>query len=260
MGDAEQSELEAKRQQLFIELRRTGDRAIRNELVDSYVGLAEFFATRYQRRVGDADDLSQVARVALVNAVDRFDPSFGVKFSTFAGRTIDGELKNYLRDRTWSVRVPRSLLELAVEVRSVSDTLTNELGRPPTVDELAARADVEPDLVIQALDAQRARQAESIDQPAGWGDGPSVSEATNPQPLASTLGGPDTGLDQAVSRLTARSLLDTLDERERSIVELRFFDGLNQRDIAERLGISQMHVSRLLRRALDQLRHRHDTA
>lgn len=237
---------EARRQELFAELIETGSTAARNELVESYAPLAECFANRYRRKTDDHEDLSQVAHLALVKAVDRFDPSFGVNFSTFAGRTIDGELKRYFRDRTWSVRVPRTLQEMAVEIRDLTETLTAENGRSPTVPELAERAGYDIDVIVQALDVQTARWAKSIDAPTNEG-----SEAAT---VGASIGEVDQRLDKAELRLTMQSLLDELDERDREIVELRFFGELTQQEIADRLGISQMHVSRLLRSAVGKLR------
>lgn len=239
---------EARRLQLFEELAETGSIEVRNELVESYAPLAEFFANRYRRRSGDDEDIRQVAQLALVKAVDRFDPSLGVQFSTFAGKTIDGELKRYFRDRTWSVRVPRSLQETAVEIRRLADEMATEHGRPPTVPELAERSGHDVDVVLRALDVQSARTAGSIDQPIG---GSSDEGAAS---VAATLGGEDDNFDRTEIKLSMRRLLENLDERDRQIVEMRFYEELTQQEIADRMGISQMHVSRLLRAALAQLR------
>lgn len=237
---------DARRNALFGELRATGSERVRNELVESYAPLAEFFAKRYRNRGAEDDDLRQVAKLALVKAVDRFDPEFGVQFSTFAGRTIDGELKRHFRDKTWSVRVPRGLQELSLEVRGVVDRLSTELGRPPTVPELVDATGFETDDVIAALDVQTAYRARSLDRPAG-------SEEDGAS-LGASLGGQDHGFEQTEVAIAVRSLLDTLPDRERRILELRFFEEMSQSDIAEVVGISQMHVSRLIRRSLEQLK------
>ncbi len=241
-------EREAERERLFLELQETGSQAIRNELVESYAPLVVYFAKRYSNRGVSDEDLRQTAQLACVKAVDRFDPSLGIKFSTFAGRTIEGELKRYFRDKTWSVRVPRSLQERSAEVRTAIDALSGDLGRPPSVQELAVRTGYTDDEILQALDVQMAYRASSIDVPTSGGDdGPGQS-------VAARLGEPDAGFHQLEVSMAVRSLIERLPEREREIIELRFFHGLKQQEIAERVGMSQMHVSRLLRRALDRMR------
>jgi RNA polymerase sigma-B factor len=236
---------EQRRQALFAELAETGSVDARNELVESFAPLAEYFANRYRRAGVDHEDVRQVAKLALVRAVDRFDPTVGVAFSTFAGRTIDGELKRHFRDRSWAVRVPRGLQEAALEVRRAADALSVEQGRPATVDDLVERTGLEPDIVLQALDVRKALSAQSIDQPGDPDDGRALSHV---------LGSTDASFDRVDSRLAIRRIIEELPERERTIIELRFYDELTQQEIADRLGISQMHVSRLLRRTLNSLR------
>jgi len=224
---------------LFEELARTGDGTVRNRIVESYAPLAVFFANRYRDRGVDLDDLLQVAQLALVQAVDRFDPTYANQFSTFAGRTIDGELKRWFRDRTWAVRVPRTLKDLSAEMRQLSERLSLELGRSPTVADLAAASGHDQDDILAALDAGRAYRAASLDGPA---------------PSSSAGGADDPHFERTEVRLAVESLLATLNPSDRRIVELRFFDELTQDEIAARLGVSQMQVSRLIRRALDHLR------
>ena len=208
--------------------------------------MAEYFANRYKRSGSDNDDLRQVAQLALLKAIDRFDLTQGAGFSTFAGRTIDGELKRYFRDKTWAVRVPRSLQEAGLAVRNAADELALEQGRPATVPELADRTGLETDVVVQALDVQSAVQAASIDKPAASdGEGHSVADL---------LGSVDANIERTDTSITIRSVLDRLPERERRIVELRFYGERTQQEIADEIGISQMHVSRLLRQALTMLR------
>lgn len=238
-----------RRAELFVELAETGSEAARTELIESFAPLAEFFANRYRNRGAEQEDLRQVAQLALVKAVDRFDLSFDVQFSTFAGRTIDGELKRYFRDRTWSVRVPRSLKEMSIEVRKVSDQLAAELDRSPSVAELAEATGFEQEQIIEALDVQTAYRATSIDKPTNSGDDGDLT-------LGATLASVEKGYEQTTLALAVESLLETLPERERTIVQLRFFEDLSQSQIAERVGVSQMHVSRLLRKSLEQLRER----
>ncbi len=237
---------QAERDRLFVELAETGSPAARAALVESFAPLAEYFAARYRDRGVEQEDLRQVAQLALVKAVDRFDPDLGVQFSTFAGRTIDGELKRHFRDRSWAVRVPRSLQELSREIRTLVDRLSTELGRAPTVNELAEASGHDHETILEALDVQRAHDASSLDRPASQ-DEPGLS-------LGESLGDIDERFERTEVALAVRSLLDRLDERERDILELRFFGEKSQSEIADALGISQMHVSRLLRRSLEQLR------
>ncbi|MEZ5244896.1 MAG: SigB/SigF/SigG family RNA polymerase sigma factor [Acidimicrobiales bacterium] len=219
----------------------------RNAIVESFVPLAEYFAARYRDRGAESADLRQVAMLALVKAVDRFDPSIGVQFSTFAGRTIDGELKRYFRDATWSVHVPRSLQERSLHVRAVVDELALRLGASPTVDQIAAETGLDTDAVLEALDVQRSYRASSIDSAAS-----SADEAPRATPPALTT--TDVDVDRFDTKMAISGLLETLPPREREILELRFAGSLTQSEIAERVGVSQMHVSRLIRRSLETLR------
>ncbi|MEX2625610.1 MAG: SigB/SigF/SigG family RNA polymerase sigma factor [Ilumatobacteraceae bacterium] len=231
---------------LFRRYRDTGSRALRNELVEQHMGLAAHIARRAGRGRSD-DDLRQVAMMGLIKSVDRFDPDRGVAFSAFAGRTIEGELKRYFRDRTWSVRVPRSAKELHLAVRRAIDDLGQTLGRSPTVAELAEHLDLERDDVVAGLAAGAAQTAGTLDTGAGDDDGGGTDRNL-------ALSTHDAGFDLAEHREVIRTVLDRLPDRERRIVELRFFDELSQSEIAERAGISQMHVSRLLHRSFEQMR------
>jgi len=187
-----------------------------------------------------------LARLGLIGAVERFDPSVGVRFETFAGRTIDGELKRHFRDRAWSVRVPRSQQDLGLAVRTAVDTLSKEHGRSPTLPELAEAVGAEVDEVLAAIEAAQAFRSDSIDAPA-------TGDASSPT-IGDRLGTFDLGPGALENREVVADLLAALPERERRIVELRFFGELNQREIAAEVGMSQMHVSRLLRQALASLR------
>lgn len=212
------------------------------------MGLAIHIAKRYNARAGRDDDIEQVAMVALVKAVDRFDPDVGVPFSSFAGRTIEGEIKRHFRDATWALKVPRGAKELHLAVRRANDQLSTKLGRSPSVDEVAAHLDIDRDDVITGLSAGAARSTGSID-PARPGDDDSID--------ADRIGATadvDAGYDDVDNRETIERLLGTLPEREREIVALRFYDELSQSEIAERVGVSQMHVSRLLKKAFERLR------
>lgn len=237
--DVERDELFAN----FLESRNTRDR---DYLLASYTPLAHFFAGRYSKRGVDLEDLRQVAQLGLVAALDRFDPSLGVKFSTFAGRTIDGELKRYFRDKTWAVRVPRSLKEISIEVRKVASELTAETGKSPTVPDLVEATGHTSDVIIEALNVQSTGyRADSLEAPLGSSDGLTIGDG-----LASSR----RDIETSDIQMAVQSMLGTLDERDRKILEMRFFDDRTQQEIADEVGLSQMHVSRILRDTLERLR------
>jgi RNA polymerase sigma-B factor len=233
-------------QQALERYARTRDPALRDELVERYRGLALYHARRFGDRGLEHEDLEQVAMIGLLNALDRFDPERGVSLSTFASRTIEGVLKRHFRDRGWAVRVPRGVRDLSVSVRRAASDLEIELGRSPRVEEIAERVSADTDAVLEALDAGGAFRTASLDAPDRSGE-----EREHP-----SLGEHDANLEQLTDSLLVRDLLAGLPERERTILELRFFDRLTQSEIGERVGISQMHVSRLLRRTLLELRER----
>jgi RNA polymerase sigma-B factor len=235
--------------QRFEEYARTGERELRDEIIASQVGLAEYLARRFKNRGEPVEDLVQVALLGLLKAVERFDPSRGLEFSTFATPTIVGELKRHFRDKGWAVRVPRRVQELHLRMGSVVNTLAQELGRSPTIPEVARQADVSVDEVLEAMEAGRAYRFSSID--AGGSD----DDERGPAP-ASQLGEDEPGLEEVEHRMLLSPLIASLPKREQMIIQLRFFRGMTQSEIAERLGISQMHVSRLLARSLAQLRER----
>jgi len=220
--------------------------ASRDQLVERHRGLAVSLAARFAGRGEDMDDLIQVALMALTNAVDRYDPERGTALTTFATATILGELKRHFRDRSWAVRPPRRIHELYLRVQPAIDELHQELGRSPTIAEVAARTGTTEELVVEALEAGSARSAASLD--AVGGDGDSYSS------LAAHLGRLDTAMVDIENRMAVAPLLERLSPRERQIVVFRFFDGMSQSEIATRVGLSQMHVSRLLTRALEKLR------
>jgi RNA polymerase sigma-B factor len=229
----------------FNEYRRTGDRALRNELVEEHMRLAEFLARRFAHRGEQPDDLRQVALVGLLKAVERFEPDRGLQFSSFATPTITGELKRYFRDRGWAVRVPRRVQELHLELDRTVNELSQELGRPPTPAEIAQRAGVLEEDVLESMEAGSLYRLASID--AGRAD-----DESSPSP-AQRLGEVDPELVAVDDRVAVSEMLAVLPEREQRIVCLRFFEGLTQSEIAEQIGISQMHVSRLLVRSLETL-------
>lgn len=223
---------------------RTRDRALRNEIVHAHRSLANHIAARYAGRGVPLDDLRQTAMLALVKAVERYEPERGVPFSSFAAQVIEGGLKEHFRDSAWAVHVPRRAKERNVALRRTEEELTQLLGRSPTVNELAAALAVSTDDVLQALSAASAFRAASIETPA-------VGTAVEHGVAAS-----EHGYEGVELRTLVASLLDSLDERERRIVELRFFEGKSQAEIGAIVGLSQMHVSRLLRRTLSRLRER----
>lgn len=221
----------------------------RRAIAERYDGLARRLASRYRGRGEPQDDLEQVARLGLVNAIERFDTEYGVTFATFATRTIVGELKRHLRDKTWSIRVPRSLQELWLEVSRAAEDLTKQLHRSPTIDEIAASIGSTREDVLEALDAGSAYTAGSLDAPIGRDDDGSAT-------LADVLGRVDDDIEQAGLWAAAAEHIRGLPEREQAILVLRFFEDKSQTEIADLMGISQMHVSRLLRRSLEHLREK----
>jgi RNA polymerase sigma-B factor len=230
----------------FVEFARTGDVELRDQLVAAHIGLAEYLARRFANRGEPLDDLVQVASLGLLKAVGRFDPERGVEFSTYATHTIVGELKRHFRDKGWAIRAPRRMQELYLRLGKVVATLGQELGRSPSIAELATEVEVSEEEVLEALEAGQAYRFASLDAPAaGDSDG---------ETLGSRLGVNDPALDDAERRATLSPLLSQLPPREQLILHLRFFEGLTQSEIATRLGISQMHVSRLLARSVAQLR------
>jgi RNA polymerase sigma-B factor len=230
----------------FEVYRRSRDRRLRDELVEEHAPLAQFLARRFANRGEPIDDLVQVALVGLLKAVERFDPGRGLQFSTFATPTILGELKRHFRDRGWAVRVPRRVQELHLQLGRVIATLGQEHGRSPTPREVAERAGVSEEEVLEAMEAGSLYRLVSLDGPATRDD-----EASE---LVAGLGEDDPEFEQIERRAELDVMLGVLPDRERRIVELRFFDGLTQSEIAERVGVSQMHVSRLLARSLEMLR------
>jgi len=239
----ERAELKRK----FVEFAETRDASVRDQLIEAHLGLAEYLARRFSNRGEPLDDLVQVASVGLVKAVDRFDPERAVEFSTYATHTIVGELKRHFRDKGWAVRAPRRMQELYLRLGKLVASLSQEIGRSPTIPELATEAGVTEEEVLEAMEAGQAYRFASLDAPAPGGDDDNES-------LGAHMGEDDPGLAGAEDRAALSPLIATLAPREQMILHLRFFEGLTQSEIAERLDISQMHVSRLLARSLAQLR------
>jgi RNA polymerase sigma-B factor len=242
------SELRADERSLW-RMHAAGDAAARDRLIERYLRLAESLARRYARSSEPADDLEQVAYLGLVQAVDRFDPDRGVAFSSFAVPTILGELKRHFRDRTWAVRVPREIRDAVVTVERASDALSSELGRGPSAADVANVTGLTVERVIEAREAALAYRAESIDRPAPGGDddgGLTVGDR---------IGIRDDNLRHAENGIALEQLAAAvLSRRDREVLRLRIREDLLQREIAERVGLSQMQVSRVLRDALRALR------
>ena len=207
--------------------------------------LAEYLARRFTHRGEQLDDLRQVALVGLLKAVERFEPDRGLQFSSFAMPTITGELKRHFRDKGWAVRVPRRVQELHLELDRTVGTLSQELGRPPTTSEIAERIGVQEEEVLESMEASSLYRLPSL-------DGIQARDEAGTSP-SDRIGEIDPEIDAIDDRVDVESLLTRLPEREQRIVYLRFFEGLTQSEIAEQVGISQMHVSRLLVRSLETL-------
>ncbi|MFG1994592.1 RNA polymerase sigma factor SigF [Actinoplanes sp. NPDC048988] len=219
--------------------------ALRDRAIEAWLPLARHLAQRYSGRGEPTDDLVQTATVGLIKAVDRFDADRGVDFAGYAIPTIIGEIKRHFRDRTWSVRVPRRLQELRLAITEANNTLTHSLGRAPTVADIAVHLNVTEEDVLEGLEGARAYNATSLSTPIS---------ADGSTELGDTLGGEDSEFELAETRVALGPALATLDEREQKILTLRFYGNLTQSQIAEQVGISQMHVSRLLTKALTKLR------
>lgn len=231
---------------LFAEYRRTRDPAIREQLVEQYAALVRSLARRFAGRGEPLEDLEQVGYLGLIAAIDRFEPELGLEFTTFATPTILGEIKRYFRDKSWAVRVPRRLQETYTKVVRAQEELGQRWGRSPSVAEIAKHLELEPEEVLQALEAGPAHRAVSLDGPAPGGE--------EPGEMGDRIGQEDENLDRIELRQLLGSALQHLTPREQEIMLLRFVEELPQTEVARRLGISQMHVSRLQRAALEQLK------
>jgi RNA polymerase sigma-B factor len=220
---------------------------LRSQVIETHMPYARYLAARYGMPGEEVEDLFQVAYLALVKAVDNFDPERGVAFLTYATPMIIGEIKRYFRDSTWAVHVPRRMQELSAQLRSATEQLGQSLGRSPTVGELAEHLGAEPAEIIDAMDARAAHSTVSLDLPVDSG-------SARPTPLQELIGADDDSFDGVVNRETLKLLLAELAERDKQILLMRFFRGMTQSEIAGELGVSQMQVSRLLARILSRLR------
>ena len=219
--------------------------SLRDRAIEAWLPLARHLAHRYSGRGEPTDDLIQTATVGLIKAVDKFDPSFGVEFAGYAIPTIVGEIKRHFQDRTWAIRVPRRLQELRLAITGANNSLSHTLGRSPTVADVAEHLGITEEEVLEGLEGARAYSATSLSTPVG---------ADGSTELGETLGGEDHEFELAEARIALGPAMASLSEREQTILSLRFYGNLTQTEIAERIGISQMHVSRLISRALLKLR------
>jgi RNA polymerase sigma-B factor len=233
----------------FREYRRTGDRALRDALFARMMPLAHQVAMRYQATNEPLDDLLQVARLGLVKAIDRFDPDRGVAFSSYAVPTMAGELKRYFRDTSWSIHLPRGLQERVLRVEDANRRLSARQGRAPTLEQVALEAGMTIEQALEALEATSARETRSLDQPLGG-----AADDGEARTVATSVGDEDDGYELVEDRAALAAAMRCLDDRERLIVHLRFEGEMTQAEIAKRIGVSQMQVSRLLRRCLAKLR------
>ena len=236
----------AEDRRLLERYHRGGDAAARAALVERFLPLARQLARRYQRAGEPLDDLIQVASVGLIKAIDRFDPARQTAFSSFAVPTILGELKRHFRDKGWSVRVPRDLQELAVRVDRVGEELAREMGRAPTPAEIAERTGASAEQVLEAREAAGAYRAVSLDRPR--------DDDEEGEGIADSVGVEDPGFRLAEDAATVQRLMRVLTDREREVLRLRFAEDLTQSEIGARVGVSQMHVSRLIRQSVARLR------
>jgi len=224
-----------------------GDLEAREQLIEQYLPLVRSLARRYANRGEQLEDLVQVGAIGLIKAIDRFDVDRGVELSTYATPNIIGEIKRHFRDKGWAIRVPRGLQELNVRLSQLLERLTAELERSPTIPELAKAAGVTEEEVLEALESGQAYTTVSLSAPSGQGEDGQVD------PLES-LGELEHAYEVSEDRAVLAPGLEALDERERRILHLRFWEGLTQSQIAAQVGISQMHVSRLIRRSLEKVR------
>lgn len=240
-------EAAADTERQFQTFRRTRDASLRAELVAHHENLVRFLAGKFANRGEPLEDLTQVGMIGLINAVDRFEPERGIKFSTYATPTIVGEIKRYFRDRAWNIKVPRWLQELNLRVVKTNDALTQSLGRPPTVKEVADHLGCTEEDALSAMELGNAYETVSLDSRLAL-------EGDAPLTLNDSVGSQDLDINQIDSYDDLKDALEQLDNREKLIIYLRFFQELSQTEVARRLRISQMHVSRLQHRALRRLR------
>lgn len=235
----------ARTRELFRRFKEEGDEEARNQLVVNHLNLVRYLASKFKNRGEPLDDLVQVGTIGLIKAIDRFDPSRGLEFTTFATPTIMGEIKRHFRDKGWSVRVPRRLQELSAKCNRANEELTHELQRSPSVDEIASRVGASVEDVLEAMESSSAYSSVPLEGSMdGDDDIPSVIDQYASE---------DTALSSSDDRILLQEAVRDFSTREKDIIRMRFEEGLTQVEIAERLGISQVQVSRLLRRTLARI-------
>ena len=237
--------------ELFRLYKEKGDEEARDQLIVSHLNLVRFLASKFKNRGEPLDDLVQVGTIGLIKAIDRFDPERGLEFTTYATPTILGEIKRHFRDKGWSIRVPRRLQELSAKVNQATDELTVELQRSPSVEEIAAKLGVGAEEILEAMESSGAYTSVSLE--AGG-----TSEDDEAPALIDRLGSVDEDLDASDDRIVIDDAIRDFSPREQEIVRMRFIDGLTQVEIAKRLGVSQVQVSRLLRRTLRKIQDKID--
>jgi RNA polymerase sigma-B factor len=244
--DRDRAEARETEWRLLVRYHREGDLAAREQLAERFMPLARDLALRYTYTDEPFDDLLQVASLGLIKAIDRFEPGRGSKFTSYAAPTILGELKRHFRDKGWALHMPRDLQERTLKVSRATETLSKQLGRSPKVREVAAELGLSVEDVLEAQEASASYEAASLDAPTLHDDGESAS-------LVDLLGDEDSSYELVESRDAIATTWKALPDVDRKVLELRFMHDMTQREIGERIGYSQMHVSRLLRRALDRL-------
>lgn len=240
-----------KTRELFRRYKEDGDMEAREQLVMSHLNLVRFLANKFKNRGEPLDDLVQVGYLGLLKAIDRFDPDRGLEFTTYATPTILGEIKRHFRDKGWSVRVPRRLQELSAKVNQATDTLTTQFQRSPTIQEIADYLDASVDEVLEAMESSSAYSSVPL-------EGTGSSENDDAPSVIDRYGSEDNELAFIDDRLVIEEALKGFSPREREVIELRFLKGMTQIEIAEQLGISQVQVSRLLRRTLKKIQDKID--
>jgi RNA polymerase sigma-B factor len=236
----------ASEKELLQRFAATRDPALREELVRRYERFARAMARRYEGRGESSDDLYQVACVGLVHAIDRFDPGLEKSFLSYAAPTVLGELRRHFRDKVWPLRLPRALQERTRRVDRAIDVLTGKLGRSPTIEEVAAELGLTREDVLEAFEAASRRRVGSLDAPVSGEDGS--------EPLIGLIGEPDSTLEGLDDSVTLQALMPALRPEELAVLRMRFVDGMTQSEIGDRIGYSQMHVSRMVRGAIERLR------
>lgn len=237
--------------ELFRRYKEEGDEEAREQLIVSHVNLVRYIAAKFKNRGEPLDDLIQVGTIGLIKAIDRFDPSRGLEFTTYATPTIMGEIKRHFRDKGWTIRVPRRLQELSAKVNTVTDELTAELQRSPSIDEIAARLGMTPDEVLEAIESSSAYSSVPLEGQGG-------TEEDDAPAVIDRYASVDNDLEASDDRMILEDVISEFPEADQQAIRMRYLDGMTQVEIAKKLGISQVQVSRMLRRALRRIQEKID--